>query len=469
MKYDIVIATVPFVYGIPQTGPALLKASLIEAGVSCKVIDWNLDIYNRFNDIINNQALEYADGDMEKFCFDNLESITLDWIDEIREFNPEWLGLSVYSSRTSMPIIKNICDLFRQEMPDIKIVAGGHAFSTQDNLGKLLLNSKAIDCFIKGEGEEAIVSLLKNEKETSAFNEILTNQIQDLDSIPFPDYSDTKPISYPEEKVFIITSRGCIRNCNFCMNYFEKIRFRSSDNVVSEMFDINQKYNITRFFFADSLSNGNPKKLEGIANTIIKYNEDGTMPKITWGCSFCCLPKRSMNESLYKIIKKSGCNYINVGIESGSYEVREDMNKKTKDEDVYFMMEQLANNKINIDMNLIVGYYTETENEFQKTIDMITKLSSIKDIKMSVNVGPTFILNKSKRKQLDIKLDQGGGWFYKENTYPVRVDRWLRLIDHCKITGFEVLINQKKVILNKLEMYEKTNKMVELIEKVETV
>lgn len=467
MKYGIVIATVPFVYRIPQTGPALLKASLKKAGISCKVVDWNLDIYKRFNsNVVINQNLGYFDEEMEKFCLKNLENITLEWISEVKKFNPKWLGLSIYSSRSN-PVIKTICRLFKQEMPDIKIVVGGHGVSGSFQM--FLLKIKLIDCFINGEGEEAIVSLLKNEKETLDFNETPTKQIEYLDSIPFPDYSDIDPPLYPEKKFFIITSRGCIRKCNFCSNYFKKIKFRSPENIILEISDLIQKYNITHFFFADSLSNGNPKQLKGIANTIIKYEKNRIIPKITWGCCMCCLPKNVMKEKLYKIIKESGCVNINIGIESGSYKVREDMNKRTKDEDIYFMMEQCAKNKIRVSINFIVGYYTENEEEFQKSLDLVTNLSCIKDIMLTINVGSTFMLDNIKNwEHLGLKKDKFTEWYYKNNTYPVRVDRWLRLVDHCKKMKIPFLIRQRREILIRLQKYEKNNKIIDMINILQT-
>ena len=463
MKYDIVIANVPFVRRIPQTGPALLKASLIKAGFSCKVVDWNFSIWNGIKNIstlikLNDENIaEYTISDMKSFCLNNIEKISNPWIKSIKKLSPKWIGLSVYSSRTSGIFLDYILPILRKELPNIKIVVGGHGFSLPNtNWGSILLKRGVIDFFVKGEGEIALPSLLRGEKNIAGINGLEMRQIENLDEIPFADYSDTPPDKYPLKKSYIVTSRGCIRRCNFCDNYFKKIRFRSPENIVGELIDIHSKYSISNFFFADSLSNGNPKQLKGICRKVIESTSVDELPKINWGCSMSVLPKSLMNEETYKLMKESGCSSINVGVESGSDKVRKDMNKSTKDEDIYFMIEQCRKYKINVDINFIVGYYTETEDDFKKTLELVTNISyCLKDIDIGINVGPTFqVTNVNKWKVATLKEDRFGQWFYKDNTFPTRIDRWRRLVQHCKSLNFRILANQERLLMEKLKKYE---------------
>jgi radical SAM superfamily enzyme YgiQ (UPF0313 family) len=463
MKYDIVIVTVPFVRRIPQTGPALLKASVEKAGFSCKVLDWNFDIWNNIQNIktttikLNDKNIaEYTISDMKNFCLANMEKISKPWIKEIKNLKATWIGLSTYSSRTSRIFLNSMLPILRRNLPNIKIIVGGHGFSLPNtNWGAVLLKKGLIDFFVKGEGEETLVSLLKGEKNIAGINGIEMNQIEDLDKIPFANYSDTPPNKYPLKKSYIVTSRGCVRRCNFCYNYFKKIRFRSPENVVDELIDLYNKYGIVDFFFADSLSNGNPKQLKGICNTIIKAMETNRLPKISWGSSMSVLSRGSLDKKVYKLMSNSGCTSINIGVESGSDKVRKDMNKATKDEDIYFMIEQCRKNRINLDINFIVGYYTETEEDFEKTLNLITNISyCLKDIHVGINVGPTFqVLNISDWKIAKLNKDRFGQWYYKDNTFPVRMDRWKRLVTHCQNLNFKTLENQKKLLMEKLEKY----------------
>ena len=127
------------------------------------------------------------------------------------------------------------------------------------------------DIIIRGEAEEALVELfekLKNGKDYTKVQNLWVKDIkgkiyrngyrlliQNLDSLPFPDYSDknkfyiidgvvhkNNPIPHYKYGYNITTSRGCPMRCTFCFEHvlnrefnFKYLRRRSVDNVIAEL------------------------------------------------------------------------------------------------------------------------------------------------------------------------------------------------------------------------------------------
>ncbi len=104
--------------------------------------------------------------------------------------------------------------------------------------------SKDFDIIIAGEAEtrfpELVMSALNGEKQTGIF---FGDHVQDLDSLPFPDYDLVDLKTYRrivdgKPSLSLITSRGCPFNCSFCNSLIlarGKLRFRSPENVAEEI------------------------------------------------------------------------------------------------------------------------------------------------------------------------------------------------------------------------------------------
>lgn len=235
-KYDIVITTLPQIRLEPLHGPALLKSVVESNNFRCKVLDWNYDLFLRV--MQTKWAFLLDPGDMtfrsekhfkpvwEKY----LSKIVEEWILELKDLNPQWLGISFFSQRNEF-LIEEFLKLIRKKIPDLKIVVGGPyaVFTAKD-----LKERKLIDAYINGEGENTIVELLKGNFDAPGINDNPPQWIEDLDLAPFPDYSDyamekfppalfdsTKPLGRDQtiRTLPITGSRGCINRCSFCDNF----------------------------------------------------------------------------------------------------------------------------------------------------------------------------------------------------------------------------------------------------------
>jgi radical SAM superfamily enzyme YgiQ (UPF0313 family) len=93
----------------------------------------------------------------------------------------------------------------------------------------------------------------------------------------------------------------------------------------------------------------------------------------------------------FVLMKKGGCHSVSIGIESGSQKVRDDIRKGFTEEDMHHTFESLLENGIGLKLMFIVGYPTETDEDFQQSLDLVTRYAKWKD-NMAVKVGKTLRL-----------------------------------------------------------------------------
>jgi len=177
----------------------------------------------------------------------------------------------------------------------------------------------------------------------------------------------------------IILSNGCLGNCYYCAVKFARGKLESKpiEKIIKEIeysvneekskeilltsqdngcygFDINENLNTLlkkiieiKGDFKIRVGMANPQHLKIIINELIEIYK---------------------NEKIYK--------FLHIPIQSGSNKVLKEMNRYYTIEDVYDIIEKFKKEipDISIGTDIIVGYPTETENDFQETIDFIKKI-----------------------------------------------------------------------------------------------
>lgn len=487
---DIIFLTLPRLeLRAPITAPALLKASVEQKGFSAFCYDLNIDLWNNIEQQQHGHV--WFDTDLtfryeDKFEeFWNLEILkhTDRWLELIKSKNPTWIGFTIFSQRSKWISIK-LCKLFREKLPNLKIVAGGPYC---EFLGPELYKEKLIDAYVIGEGEIAIVNILNGKFDQPGINGNPREQIDDLDQVPIPDYSDFDFKKYPKmwfdprvknenkmgtEFIYITGSRGCVRKCEFCdiQSVWPKFRYRSGQSIAKEMMLQSNQYGTKKFLFTDSLINGSLKQLKDLCTTLIEYKNQGKMNPVKWQGQFIARPENQMGEDLYKLMKEAGCFFVSIGIESGSEKVRNDMKKMFSDQDMDFTFQMCEKYEIEMAWLLLVGYPTEDEVEFKKTLDLLEKYQWLNEKKLvrSVALGPTLdILPGSplynKQKELGIYWDEHKNWVYKDNTKAVRIQRWLKLKEKCLELGYPIVEKATQHLIKELDKYSKETSKTEVI------
>lgn len=453
-QLDILLLIVPKILpDAPSVGPAVLKSHLLNEGFSCEVIDLNINLYNEFK--LHGDGEQFFDQDAVFNCreLDRLDSVfgktyekykyVFDsWIKSFKEKNPKYIGLSLLT-RMSTAVALKLSILIREHLPEVKIVWGG----SEVKRGRTLPYYEAgiVDYFITGDGEIALVELLKGNLAYDGINENPPAQMLNLDDVLVPNYDDIVWEQYEYYNVlkpaYITGSRGCVKRCDFCNVYeiWPKYVFRSGKSIAEEIIEVKQKYDRSTFKFTDSLINGSMKAFREMLYILADYNNSKTKEedKIQWHSQWIVRNYRQSPEDDYRLMKESGCYGVDVGIESFSEKVRFELGKKFTDEDMWYCFEMLHKYKIHHTLLMFVGHPFETDDDHQITLQTIQKLYDLgyankkndKNTKlMYISMANTCMLDETQPLWLKVKdeLDywyNDWNWKFRDNTLEVRLKR----------------------------------------------
>jgi radical SAM superfamily enzyme YgiQ (UPF0313 family) len=286
-------------------------------------------------------------------------------------------------------------------------------------------------------------------------------QIDDLDSTPLPSYKQidfTKYEFIKENPVATLTaSRGCVRDCTFCdIGFFwKKFRFRSGPRVAQELYKNYTEMGITNFFFNDSLLNGSYKQFFEFLEALKELQaKDSGFQKIKYSGQLILRNKTSHSERMYELLHETGGDFFQVGIESGSESVRNHMRKKFNNEDIYYHYEMCERYKIKNWMFMTVGYPTETEQDFQDSLDLLTNLQKYLINQTIVGTGisgPISILSNTPLENMMTELDlvrvhDSASSFEWESTAPggltvaKKYQRMIQFIRHATDLGYNMQV-----------------------------
>jgi radical SAM superfamily enzyme YgiQ (UPF0313 family) len=392
--YDIIFLSIPYAnITIPPLGISVLNGVVKSHGYESRCIDLSMELSKECVNC-DFESLQLSLITPESEIDPVLEEFFDRWADKIVAMQPRYIGISVFSFWAHYTAFY-LCNVLRQKS-DIQIVIGGPGVGTgvpQDlyqalnltgaeklkKFGQILVDRKLVDHTIFGDGEQAILDLLDNkEQDLSGYQ--IANYKQDLpfanfDDYDFKDYHGQLGKGYPQIPVF--TSKGCVRNCDFCdvNTVQQRFRFRQGKNVVRELIYLADRYGIRDFNFADSLINGSLSSMTEWVTELAAYNNANPEKRITWSASWICRPRGQMKPEMYSLLAQAGCETLSIGVESGSNHVLEAMDKKTTVEALYYEAEQFYKHNIKFLALLIIGHWSERWEDFVETLQMLYRLN----------------------------------------------------------------------------------------------
>lgn len=280
----------------------------------------------------------------------------------------------------------------RKILPSTTIIAGGphSSLAAEDTLRGI----PEIDFIVRGEGEVTfpeLVGSLDGGKITQidgisyrSGNDIIHNKerdfIEDLDMVPFPDYSQIDlnrydfTLNVPEKgkkkAASIIANRGCPYGCSFCATtkmWGKRFRARSVTNIINEIAFLMKKYNIDCFWILDDTFTVDKRKVEEFCNEILQRN---------WGINwYCSIRVDTVDKGLLKLMKKAGLAFVTYGIESGSERiVKEVIGKRITIEKGKQVSEWCKELDIKRRIFFMFSFPDETKEEFALSLSLIKEL-----------------------------------------------------------------------------------------------
>lgn len=411
---------------VPPLSLGFLQASCKAHNIKVQIRDFNFDLWKAtiysedWYDIWleTNQTLFKGEA-FKKFCEEVYNDFIQKWATEIAATDHTHVGISCFSHR-SLPSFKLLATKLRELCPEKKIIGGG---APMIQYGKWLVESNLADYAVNSEGEEVLPDIVKGKYEPGVIH---TNQIFDLDKIPFPDYEGLDITQYvggspagdqvrdpkykKRQELALIGSRGCVRKCTFCdvEAYWPKFRWRSAQNIFDEMMHYYNEYKVDRFFFYDSLVNGNSKQFEELLDLII---EAGSPFKSIQGLAIF----KDTPEKVFAKMKKARWTTMIIGVESFSEEVRDHMRKKFSNAIMDENLKWYKKYKINVILLMIVGYPGELERHHKENYEWMknNRHYSGRPIKQ-IEVGTTMLVFPGSpvyyENMFEYYTDENGDW-----------------------------------------------------------
>lgn len=376
---NILFCSLPWIdMAWPIMAPAVLKSCVEKAGYSAKTLDLAVLVFTQIKDHPNREKIiEFFQTQfLHDEVSDDIAVLVEQCAERIKEIKPEIVGLSLLS-QDSQVFAWWLCYHLHFIWPEVKIVIGGSGiknFIAQSDLNFASEMKKVglIDDFIIGDGEIAVVEYLNKNFTYPGINSSNWIQLDDLDSMPFPNYDDYDFYQYDNIGIPICDSRGCVRTCEFCdiIEHWKKYKYRTAENIFTEMLTQIGKHKIKNFHFYNSLTNGNMKEFNKLLDLICEYNDNNIDDPIRWDGYFIVRNAKQHPEYLWDKIRRSN-GFLMLGIESVVEHVRKGLGKNFDNVDIDYHLDMAKKYQVPLLLLLIVGYPTETKDDFDFTIKWI--------------------------------------------------------------------------------------------------
>jgi len=313
---------------------------------------------------------------------------------KIRGYKPDVVGISnLFSSQ--FPNAIKVAQITKEvDKGIISIVGGPHGSVRPDDF----LKEGCVDFVVMGEGEYTIIELLRHLREKRnkptgingiSFRDngkIIINErrefIQDLDSLPLPAFDlidiekyfllqkkgfGPRPLATNNRAVSLFTSRGCPYNCVFCsihLSMGKKFRAHSATYVLNLIDTLIHRYKVNFIHFEDDNFTFDKVRLRQILSGILT-----SKIKFKWGTPNGVRADTLDDIDLLSQMQEAGCDYLNIGIESGDQKVLDTVIDKRLDLNVVVNIAQKCR-KLNLKLSafFVVGFPGETVENIKSTV-----------------------------------------------------------------------------------------------------
>jgi len=291
------------------------------------------------------------------------------------------------STSQAFPYVSEFANVLKKAFPDKLMICGGVHPSLMPEES---LQSPGLDIVCRGEGEYSMLELcerLESGGDITSIeglwvkhnNRVYSNPprppIRDLDALPFPDrdlFDYEHSVDKQMDRLVFSGSRGCPHDCTYCCNHALKklcpggtayVRRKSPDRLIAEIQQAIAQYPpFTYIYFADDLL---LLKKNWSAEFLEKYAASVRKP-FACNCRF-----ELINPALVDQLKKAGCWQLQLGLESGSSYIRQEvLNRHQSTEMILSAGKLIAEKQIPLLVFSMIGVPFETPAQALETVKM---------------------------------------------------------------------------------------------------
>lgn len=299
------------------------------------------------------------------------------------------VGISNSFSGINIAYGLKVAQHIRSKHPEIQLIWGGIHPSFDP---KQTVENPLVDFVVKGEGEESFYQLVEAlRKKEFNFEQIKgiaykkDAKIIENPDMPFLNLADLPMAAYHLVNIDYYphvlsyfdyqSSRGCPSKCGFCYNLKfcnSKWRAKPAEKVIRELAYLFKKYHVKEFLFMDDNFFVDKERVRKICKGMIKNKINAT-----WVA--CCRLDYFSNYDIdfLNLLKKSGCQQIAFGAESGSQKMLDFIKKGITAEQTIKAVELCKEANIIPNLSFIAGLPKEDLQDVMLTLDIYDKIKKI--------------------------------------------------------------------------------------------
>jgi len=291
-----------------------------------------------------------------------------------------------YCSLTStMPRVFQLAKFYKSQNA-LTIGGGAHiSYAVEEAL------QNGFDIVVRGEGEEAIVQILKAAKKNQSWEKIegisykrngkiyhnapKKLEICELDNLPYPDFGllrwAKKMVFYPLNR-----TRGCSRRCEFC-TVNNTPRWVEPEKTFDNIVWLVQSRKARHFFIVDDRLNEDAEGTKKLFGLLAQARESGKLPK-KLSFTIQIRLEAARETELLKLMHRAGVRTVCIGYESPIEQELKAMRKGIRPEDMVNFTKEFKKHGFWVHAMMIFGYPSqdnsvaltakERMNEFKKFI-----------------------------------------------------------------------------------------------------
>lgn len=188
-------------------------------------------------------------------------------------------------------------------------------------------------------------------------------------------YKDIYPIHTGEFNAFVTIMRGCNNFCSYCIVPYTRGRERSRpiEDIINEITKIGQKGFMDVTLLGQNVNSYNYKSIN-FAELLRQVNKINTIKRVRFVTSH---PK-DLSDEVIQVMAESEkvCEHLHLAMQSGDDEILAKMNRGYTAQHFLDITRKLrkAMPDIAITTDIIAGFPGETEEQFQRTFDLMKKI-----------------------------------------------------------------------------------------------
>jgi radical SAM superfamily enzyme YgiQ (UPF0313 family) len=251
-----------------------------------------------------------------------------------------------------------------------------------------------LDSVVRYEGEVTLVDLVErliagrdwHDTPGIAYlrdGEVVDNEprplVQDLDSLPFP-YRQFDPSTIGGFPTLpLLASRGCARRCSFCSIHMfyrnapgKVVRVRRPDKVIEEMLHLYRHHNVRVILFQDDdFPLWGPAGRRWADELVGRMHDAGLVNRVVWKIS--CRAEY-VEHDLFAMLRDAGLFLVYMGIESGTEQGLEVLNKELTAEENLRAVEILKQLGVHVGYGFMLFDPTSTFESVRENLNFLRQM-----------------------------------------------------------------------------------------------